>query len=86
MLNRSWQLKVLWVCFGGLLILIWAASVFLEAGTGRVLGATAGMLVGVVVVSINAAALIEDIFHAWDHQLPRESDPYHPREEGGGRA
>ena len=79
MLNRSWQLKVLWLIFGGLLILLWAASVFLEAGTGAILGATAGMLTGVVLISVNAAALIEDIVHAWEHQPPRRVDPYHPR-------
>ena len=64
MLNRRWQLKVLWVALGGILILVWAAAIFTEAGTGRILGATAGMLLGVVLISVNATALIEDFMHA----------------------
>lgn len=64
MLNRSWQLKVAWVALGGILILVWAAAIFTEAGTARILGGTAGMLLGVILISVNATALIEDVVHA----------------------
>jgi hypothetical protein len=62
MLNGSWQLKLLWLFIAGALILAWVVTIFAGVGVEGTMAATVGMLLGVIVFSINAAALIEDLF------------------------
>lgn len=64
MLNDSWQLKLLWLFVSAVPILVWVAAIFAGFGTERTMAATVGMLLGVIVFSINAAALGEEVFGA----------------------
>jgi hypothetical protein len=60
-LNASWRLKLLWMALGGGLILAWVGVIFSGASTERTMLATAAMLFGVILFSINAAALGEEL-------------------------
>jgi hypothetical protein len=50
------------MALGGALILFWAGTMFTHGSTERAMIATALMLLGVMLFSINAAALGEDLF------------------------
>ncbi len=64
MLNGTWQMKVAWIVLAGALILNWAVTLFSRADTESTLAATAGMLLGAILFSVNAAALAEQTIAA----------------------